>query len=176
MKEERRWGSGDAGGTAKVGRAFGVKENETPHETWTGVFTTLMSELKAQGHHTLQPIRKKKVSNETCMHGWWGSDLDLTCCFWGSKDCRDTMTMPHRNERCMIAQTTSALILRVEPAHPQTTDKRRHNYCEIICRHSGKAKPKAPPKPGTTPRRTTTQQVNRCGNGHGTYGDSSLSG
>lgn len=37
----------------------------------------------------------------------------------------------------------------------QTTDKSRHNYCEVVCKHSGEARKSAP---GAERKRTRKKQ------------------
>ncbi|CAM9263404.1 unnamed protein product [Ectocarpus sp. 4 AP-2014] len=75
-EEERGiWEGGDAEGTARVGRAFNVKDSEW--ETWDGVFGTVMGELRRLGHFTLRQRRVKMTTDKSrykhceivCKHG-----------------------------------------------------------------------------------------------------------
>lgn len=59
-EETGRWGGGDCGGIARVGRSFDLKE--TPWETWEYAFSTLIGELNEAGHLTVQKRRRKQVS------------------------------------------------------------------------------------------------------------------
>lgn len=58
-RQERTIACGDADEVAKPGRTFDVVG--TPEQTWTQAFDTLIGELSAAGHGTLQRNLKKKV-------------------------------------------------------------------------------------------------------------------
>lgn len=66
-------------------------------------------------------------------------------------------TSPHHAHYVVLACP------RVRSAHAQTTDKRRHNYCEIVCKHAGTARRKESPKADTKCRQRPTQQVSPRG-------------
>lgn len=70
--KEKRWGGGNAEGIARVGRMFDAKSS--PQETWEHVFSTLLGELAAKGHRTLQHKKRKMVSHDGCMCGRRGGD------------------------------------------------------------------------------------------------------
>eukprot|EP00903_Cladosiphon_okamuranus_P017077 g15736.t1 len=57
--ETGRWGGGDCGGIARVGRAFDLRE--TAWETWENAFSTLIGELNEAGYLTVQKRRRKLI-------------------------------------------------------------------------------------------------------------------
>ncbi|CAM9655568.1 unnamed protein product [Scytosiphon promiscuus] len=83
---------------ARPGRTFDVIG--TPKQTWDHALDTIIAELSAVGHATLQRNLKKK-----------------------------------------------------------TMDKSRYNYCEILCKHSGHPRKKAPTPADTKPRRSASKKV-----------------